>query len=314
MSQSIIQISKPVFDTDNIIKRYGACLDLYATKAKALTLNNKNIFQQAWRLEMTEPTSRNTIGISTFPYNSSAGSIISFYSSNSPVTYFLKLANDFEDYNLGLYLSQTTNTGDTYRSLVETDIGIQPCYIYGTPLVYSDFSTLSAMVPYTYDYNCFITKFLYDYDANVLMNAFKVFSYSGNDIAFISAFGLSRTAVFSYMKNISDPTDIKPFFIIFSIKNMTHWCDIYNATTGVQLSSDMKACVFTDNNRFPDVYASDFNRYSSIEDKLVLYKFTYKGYYCDNLFTYEGQLPYEHFIYDGHEYVHFARNIVAKLS
>lgn len=313
MSQSIIQISKPVFDTDNIIKRYRACLDLYATKAKALTLNNKNIFQQAWRLEMTE-TSRNVIGISTFPYNSSAGSIVSYYSSNSPVIYFLKLANDFEDYNFGLFLTQTTNTGNSHWDMTETAIGIQPCYIYGTPLVYTDFSTLSAMVPYTYDSGCFITKFAKTYDTDVVVNAFKVLSYSGNDVAFISAFGLPRTAVFSYMKNISDPTDIKPFFIMFTLKNTDSYCDIYNATTGVQLSSDMKACVFTNNNRFPDVYTSDFNKYSSIEDKLVLYKFTYKGYYCDNLFTYEGQLPYEHFIYDGHEYVHFARNIVAKLS
>jgi hypothetical protein len=313
MSQSIIQISKPAFDTDNISKRCRACIDLYATKAKALTLNNKNIFQQAWKLDLYT-NGANNISIPTFPYNSSAGSIVARTSADSPVTYFLKLVNDFEDYNFGIYLSQTTNSGDLNRGLTDTVIGIQPCYIYGTPLDYSDFSTLSAMVPYTYDYTCFITKYPRDYDANVLMNAFKVFSYSGNDISFISAFGLPRTAVFSYMKNISDPTDIKPFFIIFSLKNMNSYCDIYNATTGVQLSSDMKACVFTDNNRFPDVYTSDFNRYSSIEDKLVLYKFTYKGYYCDNLFTYEGQLPYEHFIYDGHEYVHFARNIVAKLS
>ena len=255
-----------------------------------------------------------SIGIPTFPYNSTTGSIVSIYSSNGPITYFLKLANDFEDYNLGLYLSQTTNTGNSNRGISETVIGIQPCYIYGTPLVYSDFSTLSAMVPYTYDHGCFITKYPIDYNANVLTNAFKVSSYSGNDSAFISAFGLPRTAVFSYMKNITDPTDIKPFFIIFTIKNMTSYCDIYNATTGVQLSSDMRACIFTDNSRFPDVYTSDFNKYGSIEDKLILYKFTYKGYYCDNLFTYEGQLPYEHFIYEGHEYVHFARNIVAKLS
>ena len=321
---SNIQVAYPVYEyNNNNAEKARTCVDLYAEKAIALKLNNKSIFT-SWKL-VTPAGGTADFWVSSYPYNNPEQSSLhnAIYMRYNSDGFYLKLANDFANYNFGLWVTQSTNTGNSNNARVNTIIGIQPCYIDASPINTSDtssFTSASGFVPLVANYNNyrFITKHPIAGDRSNYYNAFKVYYYSGTNISFISAFGLQRSAIFSYMKNIENPLDVKPFFIflcpIYASGGSQSYCDICDATTGLQLNDNMYVDVYTNYNRIPYTYTADINKYSVVNDKLILYKFTHKGYYCDNVFTYEGELPYEHFVYDGHEYVHIVRNLVLKLS
>lgn len=313
MSNSSIVVSTPTFTTDNYVERAGVCVDLFCNTATALRLNNKAVLQQMWRFispDSSEIASTNRV------YNTTD---ITVFTRKDTVASYLKLANDFANFNYGLYVNQTTNTGNSNWGRSSTIVGIMPCAMEGPAVdTVAKFQSTIVMVPTTANYLRFIIKHPQCPDGgwNNYINLFKVYSYSGSNIAFVAPYGLSRSVIFSYAKNIANANDIKPIYITLAYHNGNDALDAYDASTGLKI--DPNLCyidVYFNDDRFISAsYTSAINKYSNVRDKLILYKFTHNGYYCDNIFTYEGELPYEHFIYNNEEYVHVAYNLVLKLT
>lgn len=311
MSTSNIVVSTPAFTTDSWEQRAGTCVDLYCNIATALRLNNQAVFQQMWRFV----NSGADVSVSTSNvYNSST---VTIYSNSGTVNTYLKLANDFAGFNCGLFVNQTTNTGNSNNQRSSRVVGIMPCALEGQVVdTREKFTSLTVMVPTTANYYRYVTKQATGY-FEAILELFKVYSYSGSNIAFIAPFGLRRSVIFSYAKSISNPNDIKPIYIVMATHNGSNdSSDAYDASTGLNIDPNVGYVdIYFDDNRFiSKTYTSMINKYSNVHNKLILYKFTHNGYYCDNIFTYEGELPYEHFVYNNEEYVRVAYNLILKLT
>lgn len=297
MSQSVITKIVPTYDSQVASAQAQTTLELFKNAISGLTLNNKLVANHTWELVNDVNTDKFFSAIKYFPYNTSANNLLKLNRSSwkGKIGHF-EFINDFENYDFGL-LYDLYASSDTYNKLA-----VLPGKVYNPVDRYADTESLQF---YTVGLHT-----IYGTTASyAINNRFVLYTYSGTNISFLSIGNLSRCILFTYGHTMDDPSVMHPTIIISAWSNVS---EQWSSTAALREANTID--VFVNNRRVPDTFSSNIDDYSYNINKLILYKFTHDGYYFDNVFTYDGVLPSEHFIYDGHEYFRLAFDILVRLD
>lgn len=307
LPQTRIQESSPVFENgDSVITKVNKCISLFEEKLAVLKVNNKYIAAKAW--EFTNPNNTR-YDIRTHPYNSDWTHCIHlFESSMGGYIKYYEFINDYANYNLGLILEPVVY-GYSGNSL--NNVFIMPCALESDsiPQTITDIQNLKL---FTIGYDWYVHKLCGGPLIRNVPDNFSVYTYQSDDLSFISVYNLSKIMVFATMKSI-ETQEPMPVILATSWASYAGFIEVDSITTGINDLVNI-VDIYMGNSRSPDTINKYLFKINHDYKKCIMYNFTYKGYYSDRIFVYDGVVPAKHFIYNGTEYLNIAYNLVIKLT
>jgi hypothetical protein len=316
MSTSRITITTPSYISEKDIDRVLQARTMLSDIIEHLTLKDdegksNNVFvpkgytggpswhydsPSAWNSYITFSNS------SYFPYNNAAtnSSIYLDRGTNGGFLEYIELNNvygEFTGYHFGVILNMFT-TGS------KCDLIVTPGVIEGRPSTVNDAPDVSNVKFYIPGplHNIFGSN-----NSTRHMNSFRIYSYSGTNISFISVGRFDRCMIFARTHKLEDP--YTPYVGVIT--------STYNGITDadVNLVEANTIDVFTDGCRIPTTFTSDIYDNGTFNmTKMILHKFVHNGYVFDNVYTYSGSIPSNHFFYNGDEYIKIAYNMLLKVD
>lgn len=198
--------------------------------------------------------------------------------------------NDFSSFNCGLLFEQ-------YNSSKSADyVGVARTYVV--------YPTYEADPVNTYDSWPNIQMVIAGNDKTIKqMIDNPYFIYNGDKLALYAQGSLRTGFLFVKMKSLDDPTDIKPI--------------IFNFGCGGPANSSYGVCSqinVLDNSGMQVTQYDDYiNRTITDGDDIYIEKFIYNGYYCDELFIFNGQCPAGLFKLGNDTYLNVGFNLYIKI-
>lgn len=307
MPSSQISVFYPEYTSDTVKDKMLATVSLFETRMSLMHFNGGGVISSSIKYNMPSTVSgQGQFDASNFPYNNTSDPliIIDTYNYGGFIGY-RSLVNHFSSYHMGLvYNSYCSSWNGSVNNLC-VSVG----YVSGAPSVRDSAIDTSSMKIYIPGANQCLIGSTHDGYGNLADNNFKIYSYNGTDLSFMSLVNIDRCFAVTHARKLDDPTSVADV-VISSGVNYTN--EALNGTGILHPANVFN--VFMNKSRVPTTYTSDILNYSSTSQKLILYKFVQDGYYFDNVYTYSGVLPSDHFYYNNEEYIRIAFNILFKLS
>lgn len=309
MPTSLITTLTPTFSSETAHDKMMACVSLMETEIpkiyyRHLTGAKSWFLYKQWRVDNDVNSSGGFGNHLNWPYNNAAYcEMIRLGSVNigGHIGWF-KFVNDFAALEMGLIYCAN------YGSLV-----VAPGYVSKTLTPSTDYDTVRLYVPnqgtILNEFHTIIGTNNSSQSNNIAkLNDFKLYVYSSDDFAYIGFMNMDRCVIATKAHYIDDPTKIISVLVISCINNDNDLAtDMMFANTIDILMQGSRVPISYNNSTTTIPQSTSFS-------KLVLHKFVQSGYYFDNIFTYSGTLPSNHFMYNGAEYVKIACNLLIKIG
>lgn len=312
MPISKITTLRPSFASEAVADKVKACVDFMEYNLpkiyyKHLTGAYTWFMYKQWRFDNTTSTSPIRFNNNTyFPYNAGYSELlICDRASLGGHMGWMKFVNDFAYLNIGLIYASYDYSGNGSR----TNITIMPGYVSKTIYSISDFNTAKFYIPYSTSYHNKAHTILGSYNAYAsLLDDFKLYTYQSNYFSYVGFMNMDRCVVATRAYNIDDPTQEISVIVISCINDEED--DYRNMMAANTIDIIMQE------SRVPKTYTDTIDNMpqTTSYDKFVMYKFVQDGYYFNNIFTYTGTLPSNHFYYNGSEYIKIACNLLLKFD
>lgn len=313
MSSSVINEYLPTFTGELDSVKILDCMRLFDEHLTTLKLNNTLVARKEWELTNTSNTEYFP---RQHPYNSDWNYYINLPGADhgGKLIYY-RFINEFNNYNFGI---ASTSAAKVSRDSSYTSPTIIPCAIESTPTTPAE---LTDSIMFTNGYNWSSHRLcsgIKSSAGNAYANGitqFKVFTYESENLSFISVYNLNRMMIFTYMTSFDDPSVRKPVMLMVGrtdTRDGWNVLDIYVDDSTVSTAPTGVDIFF--GSRVAHTYQGNINPFNISLNKIILYKYNFRGFYSDKILSYVGFLPANHFIIDGHEYLKIAFDMLLRLT
>lgn len=288
----------PVFESELAADKVFTINQMIETLAPALRTNGYPVLQKRWKFVNN---TTDYYKMDNMPYNSSNNTDFLYLDNGdyrAAVTYYQGI-NRFANFKLGLITSNYTNNSGVINNPIITVGWLSSTNV---PQSAQACGTQEVYIPCTY-------HVLYGSNrasTNAKNDSFRFYTHNGTDISFLSFYNLDRCVAFIQGRSLDNPNNVKSAILVSGTSD-----------NGEYYTSDLPPAnyidIFMDDSRVPTTYTSNICDYAANNRNFILYKFCYKGYSFDSVYTYTGTLPANHFFIGTDEYFKIGLNVLLKL-